>query len=193
MAKKTANKRAPRKPRPQKPGAQEKRIPGSHKTQREAQARQKVAERRVRVAALYHAGLTQEEIADREGVDQSQISRDLALLREQWRVQAVDTIGLWVERELAYALAQRAATLEAWEKERDSKLMSVVVRWTERIAKLLGLDAPDKLEDWTDRDWREYAAANNLTEEEVLAEAEAILAEAQRGAPADPTNPAASR
>lgn len=170
----------------------DKRISDSHKGQDEAQSRQEVAARRTRVAALYHSGLTQEEIAEREKVDQSQISRDLSMLRESWHAQATSLIGEWVERELAFALAQRTSTLAEWEKGRDSKLMSVVVKWTERIAKLLGLDAPDKMEDWTDRDWREYAAANGLSEAEVIAEAESILAEAKRGPAADPANPAAS-
>ena len=118
----------------------------ANKSQADAQQRQKAAQRRSQVASLYHAGQTQQEIADRLGVSQKTVSDDLARLRAAWNAQATATIGVWVERELAFALAQRTSTLAEWQATHDSRLMAVVVRWTERLAKLLGLDAPDKIE-----------------------------------------------
>jgi len=75
-----------------------------------------VAERRQRVAAAYCRGLTQWQIAREEGVDQSQVSRDLAELRKAWLESAranfsqrkADELARWDQLEVTY--------WQAWER-----------------------------------------------------------------------------
>jgi len=152
-----------------------------NQNQLDSQKRQEIARRRAQVASLYHARQTQEEIADRLGVSQPTVSEDLRVLRERWNAQSTETIGEWIAAETAFAVDMRTSALKEWQAGHDARAMQLVIRWTERLAKLLGLDAPDKLEDWTERDWREYAKANGLSEAEVIAEAERIIAESQGG------------
>src|SRR3990172_478112 len=108
--------------KPQKRRAQPKRITKPHSTtaapanlnQAASQKRQELAKRRVQVAALYHARKTQEEIADALGVDQAQISRDLAALRETWKQQAVAVVAEVKADELAFYFDQRSSVIAQW-------------------------------------------------------------------------------
>lgn len=152
-----------------------------NKNESDARQRQAQARRREKVAALYHAGYKQEEIADQLKIAQSTVSQDLSYLRQKWTAQATAIIGDWIGRELAYAVAQRDAVLAQWCKDSNPRHAQVVLAWSKRIADLLGLDAPDKVEDWTSKDWREYAQANGLNEADAIAEAEAIIREAKAG------------
>lgn len=135
----------------------------------------KLAERRANVARLYHSGMTQQEIADETGWAQQTVDGDIQYLKKKWYESATATIGDWVSRELTYAQEQRSEVYGRWVKTHDARLQAALVKWTERIAKLLGLDAPDKTEDWTNENWREYAAQNQLDEAQVIAEAQQIL------------------
>jgi hypothetical protein len=150
--------------------------PRPPRTQYHAEKRLTQAERRATVAELYHAGKTQQEIADATGWAQQTVDNDLQYLKRKWYESANAAIGDWVSRELTYAQDMRDQVHAVWAKNRtDARLQQVMVKWTERIAKLLGLDAPEKTEDWTDANWRDYAAANGLDEAAVVAEAEQIL------------------
>lgn len=142
-----------------------------------------VARRQEAVGELKAKGLTIREILvglEEQGVvapdgqpwTRSTIHRDLQHLLKVWREQAQAHIGEHVARQLAELTE---AKREAW-RQKD------LTNWARLFAlemKLLGTDAPQKFEDWTDRDWREYASANGLTEAEVVAEAERLIAEAQ--------------
>jgi hypothetical protein len=158
----------------------------SHKARDDARQRQAQANRREKVAELYHAGLLQDEIADKLHVAQSTVSQDLAFLRHKWTEQATSIIGNWIAQELAYVTARRAELLAHWREARDPRDQATLVRWTQRIADLLGLDAPSKVDDWTEKDWREFALANGLNEADVIAEAEEIIHSAAGSTPLHP-------
>ena len=65
-----------------------------------------IEERRANVARLYLQGRTQWSIAREVGVDQAQISRDLAAMREEWKASRIaDT-----ETDRLNALARIEAT-----------------------------------------------------------------------------------
>lgn len=153
-----------------------------NKDRHDALQRQAQAQRRQKVAMLYHAGKTQEEIADLLTIAQSTVSEDLSFLRKQWITQATEFVGDWVARELSYAVEQRASAMARWQTNYDPRYAEIILKWTKRIADLLGLDAPDKVDDWTDKDWRAYAQANGLNEQDAIAEAERIISTAKAGA-----------
>lgn len=136
-----------------------------------------IAERRENVARMYHAGKTMAEIAEETGWAVTTVSDDIQYLKRKWYDSATELVGDWVARELAFAQEQRDGVLEEWNKsgKKNPALQQVLVKWTERIAKMIGTDAPDKVEDWTDKNWREFADAQGLEEADVLAEAEQIL------------------
>jgi predicted transcriptional regulator len=105
-----------------------------------------LAERRKQVAQLYLRKQRQEDIAGVMGVSQSTVSRDITYLRKEWEADAQEKIETVKGQELA----------ELRDMERDCALQfsqTKDVRWLrerrqikERIAKLLGLDAPQRQE-----------------------------------------------
>lgn len=142
-----------------------------------------IAKRRVQVADLYHAGKTQMEIAALVGVKQATVYRDLVALRKLWHQEAAREIGEWVDQELQFAREQRTSVLLQWRKTQNPRYGDLVLRWSERIARILGIDAPAKSEDWTDRDWQEYVREKGLNTDDVIAEAEQIIRQAKGGTP----------
>jgi hypothetical protein len=142
------------------------------------------AERLKNVAAWLHAGLTQTEMAERAGVSQPMISLDLILLGKKFHEQAGQSTSEWVGRELAYALERRAEHLGVAQKGADLNTMkhyTLVLKWTERVAMLLGLDAPSKVDNWTDKDWKKFLEENGLEEADAIREAELIINSAKSG------------
>ena len=119
------------------------------KSQHDFNQRQRKAERMNKISALIHAGKTQEEISEMLGASRSTISDDCKKMREKWEAQAVETIDAWKQRELAYAVEQRTQAQIQWQSSKQSRYQDVMIRWTDRIAKLLGLDAPIKFKDVT--------------------------------------------
>jgi IS30 family transposase len=81
-----------------------------------------VEDRRARVIALYSKGLNQAEIAEKLGVNQSTVSRDLREMREQSRKE----IGKHVIKDALFEFYRWAAgmdevTKKAWEIGEDEK------------------------------------------------------------------------
>jgi predicted transcriptional regulator len=72
----------------------------------------------IEVERLDNLGHTQAEIAERIGVSQPQVSRDLATLRERYRKQQAEAREIKVFRRL---LAYRHLIKEAWEAWETSK------------------------------------------------------------------------
>lgn len=115
-----------------------------------AERQREALDRRVKVAQLRLAGLhDQRQIADRLGVSQPTISRDFAALDAQFRATAAQDIaaakGLDVQRlELLIS--------KIWVKATGGDLYAIdrLEKLLNRRAKLLGLDAPKKVEDVTD-------------------------------------------
>jgi len=134
--------------------------------------RDRIAQRRAQVAVLSHTNLTQKEIAAHFGVHQMQISRDLAVLRAEWKTQAMAEIAQVKADELAFYFAQRASVLAEWEQTHDPRHMLLVIKWSERIALVYGLDAavtqsiaitPPCAEEMTDEELAAIAAGNQLS------------------------------
>lgn len=78
-------------------------------------------ERRHRVSDLYLRGETQHQIAARLGISQSQVSRDLAALRESWHESAVETIATLRAEQLAKIAHLERTCWEAWEKSKRGR------------------------------------------------------------------------
>lgn len=108
-------------------------------------------------AELYLKGWTQRRIAERIGVSRQQITYDLRKLYDLWRESAVRNFDEHRARELAAVTHLEATYWAAWEKSEarsvegktadgDPRYLQGVERCIERRCKLLGLDAPDKIE-----------------------------------------------
>jgi hypothetical protein len=130
---------------------------------------------------LYHQHQTQEAIAAQLGVDQTQISRDLAALRAEWKMQAATAIAEIKAEELAFYFAQRASVLAQWEQTHDPRDMALVCKWSERIALCYGLDAAVK----------QAIAITALRAEEITDEELAAIARGIPGASGTDITPAA--
>ena len=145
--------------------------------------------RRARVASLLLAGVSdQTRIAESVGVDRSTISRDIKHIEKQWQAAAVQDIAAAKGKDL-----ERTDRLIAglWDKARggqgrpgNERAAKMVLDLMQHRAKLLGLNAPDRIED--NRTVTIHLLAESMAEQsgldkdEVLAEAQRILAEANR-------------
>ena len=108
------------------------------KTEREA--------RRKRVLALYLRHVTQSEIASLLNVNQSTISRDIEVIEAEWRKERDRDLSEWKARMLAdlESIERDASTRYTVTNEPEWLRLRLLVQ--ERRAKLLGTDAPKKLE-----------------------------------------------
>lgn len=79
----------------------------------------KVTARRYEVAKLYLTGWRQPAIADHLGVNQAQISRDLAVIRRAWMKSAVMDFNEQRSQELAKIDALEAEYWEAWRRSQE--------------------------------------------------------------------------
>lgn len=135
-----------------------------------------VKRRRELVGQLRARGMTTREIAealahlkDPINVSHVTIAADLNVIRKIWQDNAQVAISEHVEREFA----------ELQEAKREARQNNDLDAWARLFAlemKLLGTDAPQKYEDWTGQDWREYAKQHNIDEADVIAQAERIAA-----------------
>lgn len=75
-----------------------------------------IQERRNRVAELYLRGMTQARIAAQEGVDPSQIARDLAVVREDWKAYRATEYGAKLDEEVARIDHLERVAQQAWER-----------------------------------------------------------------------------
>lgn len=83
-----------------------------HSTRRNVE----VVDRRRRVAELYLSGKMLTEIAETEGVDKAQISRDLKAIRQEWRTSTLLDFSEAQNRELAKLDALEQTHWRAWER-----------------------------------------------------------------------------
>lgn len=115
-----------------------------------AQKRQEMADRRKRANELFLSGWTQAQVAEQLNVSPCTLSMDLKALREEWRRENLATTGQHIDRELtSLAMDERDARdgLESSTEQKDrAKWHEVILKIRDRRAKLLGLDAPTKIE-----------------------------------------------
>lgn len=77
---------------------------------------------RVTIARLYLAGRVQTEIAAELGLDQSQISRELRTIQEEWRQRYAAEIEALKARELARIDELERVAWDAWERSKVAKV-----------------------------------------------------------------------
>jgi hypothetical protein len=149
--------------------------------------------RREAVARLRAQGLTLREIAaqlplqdppilHKDGTPFTHVTvlNDLIELRKQWSKAA--------DAQIQDHVAEQLATLNEVERQAWARNdLDVVLKAVGLKMKLLGTDAPAKIDDWSQKDWREYAKSAGLNEEEVVAEAKRILATRTSGRSVDST------
>lgn len=134
--------------------------------------KKKMELRRVAVAKYFSYGWNQFQIADKVGTDRSTVSRDLKMLEQRWKKEAVDEIAALKARELIKINNLEREAYDAWEKSKSEKVTKAkkqsgqsesarielstklegtfgdkryldTVQWCiDRRCKLLGLDAP---------------------------------------------------
>jgi hypothetical protein len=111
------------------------------------------SERRKRVAGLRLSGATMQEIANIEGVGLATIDRDMKAIRAEWRQYRLEAFEGLQDLE-----ARRMDIMlnAVWAKAAsgDEKAIDTVMNITAQRRKLLGLDAPMRVEtkDMTERD-----------------------------------------
>lgn len=83
--------------------------------------------KRHQIARLYLQGVTQEAIGEKLGIDQSNVSRHLAAIRDDWRKSAVSDYNEIKAAELAQINEVQRNAWEAWAKSRlgpDGKIVN---------------------------------------------------------------------
>lgn len=137
-------------------------------------------DRRRQVAALLRQGYREIQIARQLGVAPSTVSKDATRLRAEWRQLRDRDRDAWIETELAKL---DAAEAEAWRFVAEGgrpRLFGLdrVLAVMDRRARLLGLDAPTKIDIAQSVKDRAEAVAreHDLDVAEVMAEMEAVLA-----------------
>lgn len=138
--------------------------------------------RRRQVAALLLAGVSdQSRIADQLGVDRSTISRDIKQIEARWQAEAVQDIAT----AKGHDLERTERLIQAlWQDAIKGKWLATdrVLSLMQHRAKLLGLEAPQKREETQRVEVRmlieRMAEQSGINPQEIMAEAERILAEA---------------
>jgi predicted transcriptional regulator len=99
-------------------------------------------QRRKRVAELYLAGLTQWETAEKLGVVQSTVSKDLAVIRGEWLASALQDFDARKAEELAKVDRLERVALDAWERScRDAVSVATTTGRTDKE----GAPLPDQV------------------------------------------------
>lgn len=101
-----------------------------------------IEERRRKVATLWLAHVTQEEIAAQIGVSQKTVSVDISAIKAQYRAERTEII----DRENAELDHMERECALRYQREKAGEWLDRRLKVKERRAKLLGLDAPSKVE-----------------------------------------------
>jgi predicted transcriptional regulator len=131
-----------------------------------------IASRRQKVAEMYLSGSYQSSIADKLGIDQATVSRDLAELRKEWLERSINHVDQKKAIELAKLDRLEVTYWEAWERSKQNArtvikrhtpdgnsterkieqkvgnptFLEGVLKCIDRRCQLLGLDAPKRTE-----------------------------------------------
>ncbi len=74
-----------------------------------------------RIADLYLQGKTQSDIAETVGLDQSQVSRDLAVIQKRWRTDTTINMDEAKQKELSRIDTLERTYWDAWERTLEEK------------------------------------------------------------------------
>ena len=132
-----------------------------------------VLERRHKVSELYRQGIAQFKIAEQVGMSKGQITKDLQAIRKEWLLSSIRDFDTARAEELAKIDLLEAEYWQAWSKSKedfekkkkkyvdakqkelsteeivlfgDPRFLLGIERCIDRRCKILGLDAPDKLD-----------------------------------------------
>jgi IS30 family transposase len=147
-----------------------------------ARAKQaEIDERREQIERLLLERVSVRGIAELTTVPRSTVGRDIVAIRDEWRRERIAAIDRATDEEL-----QRINALEKayWRlaSEPDAKTLDVnfqaltaVIKLMERRSRLLGLDAPKRID--IEARVRAWARENELDEDEVVREAMRVVRE----------------
>jgi len=107
-----------------------------------AKKRAELIDRRRKVAKLYLRKMSQEDIAKKLGVSQSTVSRDIRYLTKKWTQEAIGDIDRRRGRELAELEEIEYDCAAQFASNKEPAWLRIRLRAKERIARMLGLDAP---------------------------------------------------
>ena len=108
--------------------------------------RLQMQDRRRRVATLFLAHATQQEIADQLGIARRTVVNDVKWLRELWQREMLEDPVAMRAQELAELNDMERDCIRAYQLSRDRGWIAERRMIKERKAKLVGLDAPTKQE-----------------------------------------------
>jgi hypothetical protein len=102
------------------------------------------------------------------------VAKTINELQRRWREERDDDVSRWRDEELQYALDARAYARKEFMNNPKHPISygRLEGEWTLRIAALMGLDAPKKIDtSTTDKSWREmlseYAKKEGISEDEA--------------------------
>lgn len=111
----------------------------------ELPGKMRVAERRALVARLHKLGWTQEEMAQKFGVTQAQVSIDMSAVREMWAKSAVADLAEHKRDALEKIENIEAAAWANYEAGKIERALDTLLKCIERRCAILGIDAPKKV------------------------------------------------
>jgi hypothetical protein len=114
-------------------------------SERKHQSQQVIA-RRVQVAELWARRVTQREMARVLNVSEPTISRDIAALTAEWRKEAQAFLDDVKAHELADLDSMERDVALKYTQTENLRLIDVRLRIKDRRARLLGLDAPTRVD-----------------------------------------------
>lgn len=162
-------------PAPEQGGVSSEASPLSFPTRGLPPAKQAAAcERRVRALELRKAGHSYREIGRQLGISHVQAEKDVTRVLAELNAQATETAESWRRLELERL---DALWVGIWRQALSGHPLAVAsaLKIMERRAKLLGLDAPQRMELDVQRHAEQLASELGLSVDAVLAEAERIV------------------
>ena len=126
--------------------------------------KRKISDRRNKISELFRSGITsQNEIAKMVGCTQCTVSRDLKVIQQKWEEETIDNIDFIKKREIEKLSCLENTYWKSFEKSLkrtilskegvqievqapgDPRFLSGVLNCIDKRMKLLGLEAPKKL------------------------------------------------
>lgn len=134
-----------------------------------------IAARREQVAQLVLARHSIRAIADDLGATKSTIHRDIIALRGEWKRERLEAMEQTADEELQRLLVAERAI---WPHVITGDLGSIdrLLKIMERRAKMLGLDAPDRIEHYMNEQAERMADELGIEKAEVMAGVQHLLA-----------------
>jgi DNA-binding MarR family transcriptional regulator len=112
-----------------------------------------VRDRRKKIAALYLNKVDQADIAEKLGISQPTVSRDIKALNEEWRIESIKDVKEHISRELAELERMELEAASLFQAAKRDKQEKLAVNWIEtrlkikdRRANLLGLNGSQKID-----------------------------------------------